>query len=95
MKTDPRERIAATVRREVAREITRLSRLLNLVPSLDPEVAAKALEVFSSPQGAAEWLLCDTIPSFPGGAPLELSQSPIGKKRVLNVLNAIAHGIFL
>lgn len=85
-----REKIAATVHAEIARQ----TRLAQLLQNLDPEVAARAEVVFESVDSAAEWLLSSDIPSLPGGAPVELARTLAGKRRVLQTLARIEHGVF-
>lgn len=86
-----KEAIAAAAHEEIIRR----TRLAELLPDLDPEVAVCAVEVFESVDSAAEWLLSADIPSLSDGAPVELARTLAGKRRVLSVMSAIDHGVYL
>lgn len=58
------------------------------------EVYQKGLEVFDNQADLTEWLYAD-IASLQGKKPVDLLDSMVGRKQVMNVLNAILHGIYL
>lgn len=58
------------------------------------EVYQKGLEVFDNQADLTEWLYAD-IASLQGKKPVDLLDSMVGRRQVMNVLNAILHGIYL
>lgn len=57
------------------------------------EVYEKGMEVFEDDDDFAYWLSSE-IPSLQNRKPVSLLNSMIGRKQVMNVLNALLHGIF-
>ena len=57
------------------------------------EVFEKGMEVFED-QGDLDYWLNSPIPALREKKPLDLLNSMIGRKQVMNVLNALLHGIF-
>ena len=72
-------------------------------PKLDPEAAARAvalahlveraIDVMGSPEAADQWL-SHPNQALGGATPLELAGRPMGNQAVMDVLNAIYHGMF-
>jgi putative toxin-antitoxin system antitoxin component (TIGR02293 family) len=58
------------------------------------EVYEKGIEVFENPFDFNQWLYAD-IASLQHQKPVDLLDSMVGRKQVMNVLNAILHGIYL
>lgn len=58
------------------------------------EVYEKGLEVFDNQHDLTEWLYAD-VASLQGKKPVDLLDSMVGRKQVMNLLNAILHGIYL
>ncbi|KAA9346250.1 MbcA/ParS/Xre antitoxin family protein [Larkinella humicola] len=56
------------------------------------EVHAKGIEVFENQEDFEVWLHAK-IPALLNQKPLDLVDSEMGRKQVLNILNAILHGI--
>lgn len=57
------------------------------------EVYEKGMEVFDDKEDLEYWLN-STIPALQDQKPIDLLGSMIGRKQVMNVLNALLHGIF-
>lgn len=57
------------------------------------EVYEKGIEVFENKDDLEYWFN-SPIPSLQNKKPIELLGSMIGRKQVLNVLNALLHGLF-
>ena len=57
------------------------------------ELYEKGMEVFDDKEDLDYWFN-SPIPALQGKKPLELLGSMIGRKQVLNVLNALLHGLF-
>lgn len=57
------------------------------------EVYQKGIEVFDDKESLDYWLN-SPIPALQGKKPLDLLNSMLGRKQVLNVLNALLHGLF-
>ncbi|GAB3919608.1 type II RES/Xre toxin-antitoxin system antitoxin [Larkinella terrae] len=58
------------------------------------EIYAKGMEVFEKKNDFEYWLNAKIV-SLQSQKPIDLLDSMIGRKQVLNVLNAILHGIYL
>ncbi|AQG78603.1 antitoxin Xre-like helix-turn-helix domain-containing protein [Spirosoma montaniterrae] len=58
------------------------------------EVYEKGMEVFQNKEDLDDWLTAK-IPSLQNRRPITLLGSMLGRKQVMNVLNAILHGIYL
>lgn len=58
------------------------------------EVYEKGIEVFEDKADFSYWL-ASRIPSLLNQRPVDMLDSMIGRKQVMNVLNAILHGIYL
>lgn len=56
-------------------------------------VVARAVDEMGSPEAADRWLTTPN-PSLGGEKPLDLAGKPLGSQAVLDVLNAIHHGMF-
>lgn len=57
------------------------------------EVYEKGMEVFED-QADFDYWLNSTIPALQDEKPINLLRSMIGRKQVMNVLNALLHGLF-
>jgi uncharacterized protein (DUF2384 family) len=58
------------------------------------DVLSAGLELFSSKEELALWL-CEPARALAGEIPLRAIRQAKGRARVLNILRALAHGVFL
>lgn len=61
---------------------------------VDSEVFKRAKEVLESERAAKSWLTGACLPSLRGRCPAEAVQTASGRKRVLNILGQLEHGVF-
>ena len=88
--TPPQRRLRAAMDRHI-REYTRLRELLHLV---DAEVFEAGKTLCASDPGLAAWL-CEPARALGGEIPLRAMRTAKGRKKVADILRAIAHGIYL
>jgi putative toxin-antitoxin system antitoxin component (TIGR02293 family) len=86
-----RERMISAAETEVRRRTECIKRLW----TVEADVLAKAMEVFESPDGAAEWLVSPTSTwaGLEGKAPIDVAATAQGREQVLQLLGRIEHGI--
>jgi uncharacterized protein (DUF2384 family) len=93
-KKSPVPRHQARLDAVLAAEILRLEKARALLRNVDKEVYDLGMELFTKPEALADWL---TAPQRALGEeiPLVVLAEPNGRKKVLNVLGAVIHGVFL
>jgi hypothetical protein len=67
---------------------------LNLLPALNVEVYLAGMELFATEAALALWL-CAPARAFAGKLPIRVARTAKGRKRVANLLGALAHGVFV
>ena len=78
----------------LAGEIRRYERCRALLGRVDADVLSAGLDLFETESGLAQWL-CMPAPSLGGKIPLHVMRSREGRKRVAQILAALAHGNYL
>jgi uncharacterized protein (DUF2384 family) len=90
--------ISARQRRRLVAALTakirHYERCLKLLPRVDAEVLEIGFELFSNELGLALWL-CEPARALGGKIPLRVMRTARGRKEVVNILGAIAHGTYL
>lgn len=73
-------------------KISHMSRLLDRLKLLDPEIVARAVSCFDSPAGAASWL---TSPQYGlnGLIPVEMPRTAATKRELMKLLTRIDYGV--
>lgn len=62
---------------------------------MDAELGSRAIDVFGSVDGAAEWLIGAAPDALNGRAPVEVATTARGRQRILQALSAIEHGMVM
>ena len=85
--------VAKQLSEALTRKLVHQQALAKELAHVDDELAAKALEVFENPVGAAQWLSRQQPILGSEKTPLELSRTPEGKAACLQALGRLDHGI--
>ncbi|WP_158305422.1 MbcA/ParS/Xre antitoxin family protein [Opitutus terrae] len=67
---------------------------MQLLRTLDVDIALRAISVFASAEAAADWLIAEGLASLNGKSAVETAQTVKGRQRVLALLGAIEHGVY-
>lgn len=85
-----RRRMVAAINARIAH----YRRCRQLLRHVTADVLSAGLELFSSKEELALWL-CEPARALAGEIPLRAIRQAKGRARVLNILRALAHGVFL
>ena len=75
-------------------EILKYQHCLTLLPNVPAEVVAAGLDLFVSEAAVALWL-CESARALGEEIPMQVAQTPVGAKKVAQILRAIADGAVL
>jgi len=94
MKTTITSRQRRRLRAGIRTEIRRCQRCLQLIDFVDAEVCGAGVRLFANEGTFALWL-CEPAVSFGGEVPLRLMRTAKGRRKIVNLLRAVAHGVYL
>lgn len=94
MAKTPTSIVRKAICRELKSEIARLEKAIRQVEKLDPELLAKAVDVFEGPDGAAQWLVAPQY-GLAGKIPVKFARTEKGRAAVSKLLTQIDYGVYV